>query len=518
MLLTAKELEAAEALNDPELDRLLLQSSGDYYTFEPRVDRPEEFDEQASFCEPEYYWDPELNRYVYPDGAPRFKIAQGGNGSGKTRTAAQKTAYHVLETPPPRPRCPFWIIGDYYDVTCDVCWVEKLSQLIPQSEILGYRWYKPKQQWPYAVLLRHPARRSEVGWILEFKSYEQGLPAMKAKSIGGYWFEEETPYPIVAEVQARCRDYDSPGWADFTPIEVKSPEWPEIYDKCMSNDPDAPPGWRFYHLNTELNDALPEGWWENFIATVPGDMRETRRIGTYSSFSGQVFKEFRKHIHVVDPTNEETRRKLKLRSIYPYIKHDWWHIQGVDFGYNNPTCFLWIARDHDGRYYVYDEHYHAQWLHDQHAGEVSKREWDETDPHYGPRYSDHDTQEIAEYGLRGINLIQARKSPAKAIALLRSLMMLQGDGRPRLYIFKNCVNLIREIVGLRWPKGTTLHNPNDLPIDKDNHAVDAACYGIFSDQRAMNGSGILTKRIEKDHRRHGVHLHSGSNGRVLYGH
>lgn len=505
MLFTQAELDRAFAIDDPELHRLVYTgTTHPYYTFEPRVDNIDRWDEQSAFSERNYHWDAENEQYVYDDTERiNFKICLGGNGSGKTIAAAHKTAEHVLTIPPPRPRCPFWIIGDTYDNTCDVCWNEKLSTIIPQSEILGVQWFKSNRNWPYAVFLRRPEkdRRHEVGWVLEFKSYEQGLKAMKAKSIGGYWFNEEVPYPIVAEVQARCRDYNSPGWADFTPVEVKSPEWPELYEN-------TPAGWEFYHLNTECNTELADGWFEQFIATIPSDLQDTRRIGTFSTFSGQVFKEFRKSIHVVDPRDPETRRLLKLSSNEErgYIPHDWYRQRGADFGYNNPTCWLWSARDNDQRYYIYDEHYRAQWLHDQHAVEINKRHWDESNPYYGRTWSDHDSQEIAEYRKRGINCTIALKKPAAAITMLRSLMMVQRDNRPRLYIFNNCVNLIREIIGLRWPKGTVTRNPKDLPVDKDNHATDGLGYIVMSEARDRGASSVSAGHTAADSKRLGVHV------------
>jgi len=42
-----------------------------------------------------------------------------------------------------------------------------------------------------------------------------------------------------------------------------------------------------------------------------------------------------------------------------------------------------------------------------------------------------------------------------------------------LYIFRNCVNLIREIKGYFWGN-------NDLPVKKDDHALDELRYYIMS--------------------------------------
>ena len=43
----------------------------------------------------------------------------------------------------------------------------------------------------------------------------------------------------------------------------------------------------------------------------------------------------------------------------------------------------------------------------------------------------------------------------------------------RLFIFKNCVNLIREIKGYRWGK-------EDVPVKKDDHSLDELRYYIMT--------------------------------------
>jgi hypothetical protein len=455
-----------------------------YYTFEPRPDDPSDYDEQSAFIN---------------DHASQFSILLGGNGSGKTIAAAFKTARFVLETPPPRERCPFWIIGEYFDQVCNVAWVGKLSTFIPEQEILDYVWLNSKRMWPRSVILRHPIDRDRPGWILEFKSYEQGLGAMKGDSIGGYWFNEEVPFPIVAEVRMRCRDYASPGWADFTPVENKSPEWPEFYDNW-------PEGWAFYHLNTLRNTALPEGWFENELRYIPEDLREMRTIGKFTSMQGAVYKEFRKKVHVIDPFR---------------IPRDWFKWRAIDFGYADPFVCLWFARGSDGCIYVYDEHYESQRLLAYHVAAINGRgggmselqvkhraEWDDTQPWYGGTYADHDRQERAELAAKGVGTTPAYKAIHAGIEMVRSRMMLTEQGtEPRIKIFSHCRNLIREIPGYRWMVGTDKKNPKDLPYDVDNHALDAMRYGVASQDMDLHHKGLTTRRIIKDASRHGVLIH-----------
>ncbi|MBX9790188.1 MAG: terminase family protein [Pirellulales bacterium] len=455
---------ARRAGNPAILRKLHAAITWPLYTFTPRPDSPGEYDQQTGFLE---------------DRAAKLAICLGGTGSGKTEAAAAKTARYLFSTPPPRHNCPFWIIGETYDMVCRTCWDEKLSRYIPAQEILGFDWYKPKRNWPFAVILRHPRDRTRPGWVLEFKSYAQGRERFQAVSIGGYWFNEAAPWDIVTETQGRCREYDSPGWADFTPIDVADPRWTDEYDNPR-------PGWTFYHLNTRKNTALAPGWAERFLAGLPEDERRTRETGHFAAHSGLVYKEFNERFHLLPEDWEPPR--------------DWHRVRAIDFGFANPFCCLWIARDHDGAYYVYDEHYRSGMLNSDHAAAIKARRWLRGAVRtYGPTYSDHDAQQRAELAAEGIVCTPAKKDLRAGIAHLRRLFMIQENGRARLYISAKCKHLRRELKNYKWPEGSDTRNPAEEPIDRDNHACDALRYGIYSDHRGLAPPPHSTKPEWKQH-------------------
>ena len=59
-----------------------------------------------------------------------------------------------------------------------------------------------------------------------------------------------------------------------------------------------------------------------------------------------------------------------------------------------------------------------------------------------------------------------------------------GEGKPHLFIFKSCRNLIEEIKGYWW-------GDNDLPAKKDDHCLDEMRYYL------MNISKQSFKKTEK---------------------
>jgi hypothetical protein len=463
--------------------------------FEPRPDDVEEMDQQTGFLE----------------STAKFSICLGGNRSGKTIAAAAKVARYVLETPPHRNNCPFWILGETFEQTCAVCWDEKLSHFIPPNRIYDIDWLKGKRKWPRAVLLKHPDNPDQIGWVIEFKSYDQGVERMQGRSIGGYWFNEECPLEVVKEVQVRAADYDAPGWADFTPIHIRDPLWSDLYDE-------PPPGWEFFHLNVFKNKTKSiQAWAERYFPGIPEEERLTRQKGVFASFHGMVFKEFDKKIHVID--------QLPTRDGKPLA--EWRRIRGIDFGWSNPTACLWICQDRDGRYYVYDEHYDSQKPIEYHAQCIKDREWNYRHPMYGQTYCDSEDP-AAIHKLRDLtgsgSFVPVNKSLAsigKQVSLLRKLMMVQGDGKPQLFILKKCANLIREIRGYRWSEAPgkvgNQRNPQDYPVQWNDHAVDALRYALFFDSmgplkapQAVRRDWVPSAGIQVKLGRNGTNGHNGN--------
>ena len=62
------------------------------------------------------------------------------------------------------------------------------------------------------------------------------------------------------------------------------------------------------------------------------------------------------------------------------------------------------------------------------------------------------------------------KNLFSGISRIKSLFF---ERPPRIYIFRNCVNMIREIKGYNWGDG-------DRPVKRDDHAMDDLRYFVMS--------------------------------------
>ena len=351
-----------------------------------------------------------------------------------------------------------------------VAWGEKLKRFIHPRNIEWVSFLNKARDWPSAVGLRN-------GWRLEFKSWEQGREAFQARSIGGAWFDEQFPQDVFLETFARTRDYNSPIWFTLTPIEP-DPFLQERYD----NPPD---GWEWFSLNLEDNRKsrggyVDDAWIDAFIAETPEDFRDVRIRGKFAGFFGAVYKMWRREIHVVDPYpgNVPPESGTVVRSI--------------DFGWNNPFVCLWMYRDADGVWTVYDEHYKDREFLQYHAREILRRAvprqgivrtW--ADPEAA-----QDRQELAKLG---IGTATAKKDVMPGIEEVQRLLTVAGNGKPRLRVTANCKNTIREMASYQWESNTTdRRDAADKPRKKDDHTVDSLRYAVYSEKQ---GSWLTPDRI-----------------------
>lgn len=505
-------------LNPILQDRIEYAQDSCWANFRPRPDKPEDFDQQASFC---------FNKDV-------ISFFVGGNASGTTEAAAFKAARFLLyDQPPPRKDTPFWIASNTYEQTMDVCWKEKMVEHghIPACEVDWPRvsWHDSKQGHPRTVpLLPWPEDRGgdpKKNWKIEFKSFDQQRSALQAKSIGGFWFSEQFPLDRFLETLRGCREYMFSGgmFAEFTPVDPELCLWVEDAMEAM------PEGWAFYRANTQCNRPnLADGWFESFFAAVPEEMIDTRMTGALATFEGVIYSAFLPAVHVVD----EIRPADIPRGVF--------HYRGVDWGASeeHPFTTVFGYRDGVGDWFIYDEY----WNNSQskitldHVVEIVERsqywgwpgKWQESNngpvfasqqsPHYCETYADPSRPgELNEFNLRGIPSAPAGNDIYKGIDCIRSLLKSRPNGKPKLLISRKCKHLIEEMRKYRWKKGRKptegmILNPQvaqPIPLKRDDDTADALRYMIYSAERGRGAAPGSMSHREYAKKRRAVQIKPG---------
>ena len=216
-----------------------------------------------------------------------------------------------------------------------------------------------------------------------------------------------------------------------------------------------------------------DGDYERMLQSLPAVQRRQLLEGNWDVAEGAAFAEFTKDVHVIPP--------FELPS--------WWErIKGLDYGYAAESCCLWAAIDPDDKtIIIYRELYRKGLTGDALADTITRMEENEIKSIPGVL----DTAAWSKTGYTGPTIGEIlvnkghklRRADKNRIAgktqIHEHLRQREGTGRPRLQIFSNCVNLIKELQGI--PLSTT--NPEDVDTKAADHAYDALRYMLMSRPR-----------------------------------
>ena len=400
----------------------------------------------------------------------KYRYISGGNRSGKSESNIGYDCCSFAMGIHPVRRTPsnavIWAVADTWPLVGKLLWKEKIKTYLPEHQIDGNpSWHNKSDEIPREIRLK-------CGTVIEFKAFEQGRTAFEGRAIDAIYIDEQCKNDSLAifrEMQARL---EKPGsfmaWS-MTPIraqpwlEEKFNTLPKDYDVVYANLNDNRIS-RGGYIDDNVIDALIDEW--------PEEVQETRIKGYFASFMGAVYKTFSKRTHVIKP--------------FP-IPESWERYRGIDFGFNNPFGCLWAARSPDGIWYMYNEHYRPRATIASHAAAIDNTSGAEQ---YISTWADHDAQDRAELWDLGIFTIPARKELRNGVEAVQRMLKVRGNGKPRLYIFENCVNLIREISAYHYADGTDLKDPQDEPVKKDDHLLDCLRYIIYGAEQ--NAPLIIT--------------------------
>lgn len=406
------------------------------------------------------------------------RLFLGGNRSGKTTGGATEAVWWLMGNHPYRqtPRPPVAgraIAVDFMDGVEKIIKPE-ISRWLPPSSLKNGSWMDSYENYTRTLTL-------ENGSTLEFLSYEQDIEKHAGTSRDFVWFDEEPPQPIYEENLLRLLDKQGHMWMTMTPLFGMNWVYDGLYLASRTNP-------MIYVVEVDMahNPHLNQGEIQSFLATLDDDAREARQHGKFVALGGLIYKNFGDK-HIIDP-------------IIP--PHNWLHFTSMDHGLNNPTAWLWIAVGPDGEMIVYDEHYEAQQLVGYHAQMVIQREsrrqpiisYRIGDPSIVARNPITGTSVQLEYSDYGLIIAPGNNDVNGGIN--RVARYLEGvEGKPRLHITRNCVNLIEEMSRYRWGSWATKkmgydRNKKEEPHKKNDHACDALRYAVASRPILDDGSGI----------------------------
>ncbi len=394
----------------------------------------------------------------------------GGNRSGKTECGAAECAYLARGIHPYRKNKDGvfgWVVSLSQQVQRDVA-QKKVLQYLDPDWIEDLSMLSGKKGSPDTGVIDQIRVRNVFGGIsvIGFKSCDQGREKFQGSSLDFVWFDEEPPREIYEECRMRVLDKKGDIFGTMTPLKGIT----FLFDEIYMNRRGDPEVW-YEFMEWADNPFLDRRETARLSAALGEKELESRRYGRFAPEEGLVYPEFDERIHVIPPFE---------------VPFAWQDCISIDPGLNNPLAALWFAVDFDGNVYAVAEHYEARRDIDHHARrirELSEKIGWHTDGK-GRLYALIDSaanqrtlasvKSVSElFFERGIAVnANVNKDVFAGIARMKSYL-LGENGRPKFYIFENCVNLIREFKGYFWGQG-------DLPKKRDDHALDAARYYIMT--------------------------------------
>lgn len=446
------------------------------------------------------YYHPHTKQQEFHRSTKRNRWMFGGNRTGKTVSGGAEAVWYATGTHPYK-RIPIpnrgWVVSLTNEVQRDVAQREVLKWL-PKDQIKDVQMRQGKKDSLDTGIIDFIELTN--GSIIGFKSCDQGRAKFQGTSQHWIWFDEEPPEDIYKECKMRVVDTRGDMWGTMTPLQGLT--W--VYDDIYINEIQDP-AIQYWLMQWADNPHLHPEEIAALEATMTEDEREARQYGKFVAMSGLVYKEFNEDIHVIDPFD---------------IPHSWYDNISIDPGLDAPLSAHFYAVDPYQNIYAIEEHYQAGQSVEWHAGQLhaiaTRLNWPirngklealidsaanqrtlAAERTVTELFYEHDV--LADTGVE--------KDVWTGIQRVKQYLKLREHpqvdvwprGKPKLFIFRNCVNMIREIKSYRWkPEG-------DKPIKKNDHAMDDLKYYIMSrpdlvlsgpaEQNAMSHE----KQLNQDH-------------------
>lgn len=390
----------------------------------------------------------------------------GGNRSGKTECGAVEAVYLARGNHPYRENKDNvfgWVVSLSTQVQRDVAQSKILNYINP-SWIVDVIMLSGKRDFCRSGVIDQIKIRNVFGGIstIGFKSCDQGREKFQGSSLDFVWFDEEPPKEIYDECRMRVLDKSGEIFGTMTPLKGLT----FVYDEIYLNSANSKDVWCEF-IEWADNPFLKKEEVEKLSATMGADELESRRYGKFRSATGLVYKEFDENIHVIEPFD---------------VPREWYDNISIDPGLNNPLSCHFYAVDYDGNVYVIREHYEAERDVAYHASKIKEiaeqLKWhtdgrgrisaliDSAANQHTLAYSKSVSELFCESGI----MVNTNVNKDLFTGISRVKQALIGK---KLFIFKNCANLIREIKGYWW-------GDNDAPKKRDDHALDELRYYIMT--------------------------------------
>lgn len=214
------------------------------------------------------------------------------------------------------------------------------------------------------------------------------------------------------------------------------------------------------------------------LSNLTGARRARLLEGKWAAQEGLVYEDFDAAVHVIPG---------KALAQMPAGWEAWRKVRSIDFGFNNPFVCQWWAIDPDSRMYLYREIYRTKRLVEDHAKQIVKLSEGER---YEATVADHDAEDRATLERHGVSTVPAHKAITTGIQAVQTRLLADATERPRLFVLASALveadtalieakkpySTEQEFGEYIWPKGKDGKPEKEVPVDDNNHGLDALRY------------------------------------------
>jgi len=379
----------------------------------------------------------------------RWNFAHGSVRSGKT----VGTLFRFMQAAEKCPDSKIFIVGHTFDTA-----YRNVIRLLMESKELSI--FRPFCSWSGKKLYYF----DKIITVLGAKD-EGAIGNFQGDTYSLVYCDEMTLYPesIIEMINSRLSKSYSMGFAAMNP---KHPA--HIIKQWIDRGEAGDKGYYSLHFTVQDNPYLPPEYIENLKNSSSGMFFKRNYLGIWCLAEGAVFDFFDKKIYTV---------------VRPPRACEYW-IAGIDYGtVNNFACIL--VGISTGRY---DQSGICRWAEKEYVWDSKKQGRQKTNS----EYADDVLQFLEPHGVRavyvdpsaaafklelrkrGLHVVDANNDVQNGIEFMCSEVK-----KGSLLICRDCPNLIREMESYVWDSKAA-EKGDDCPVKKDDHAIDAMRYAVFS--------------------------------------
>jgi PBSX family phage terminase large subunit len=426
-------------------------------------------------------YEPLPKQSIFHTSNAKFRVLGGGMGNGKTTAGAGEVVTISLE----HPKNLILVGRATYPALMSTTWRELMHFPI----IVDGKDY----EFGSSPLIKYHNKSEHRlvlinGTEILGRALLDSFDKIKSLNLGAFWVDELTEIPeeiwlgLVGRLRRKGVKHRGFGttnpeghdwvWKRWVAGSETVQTWEHESPFGPINTIEALKGEHHIVTTTSLeNPYLPDGYVDSMIQQYPEEWVKRYVFGSFDTFSGLIYHEFRDAKPYVVPAYE--------------LPDDWYRFVAMDYGYRNPTAALWAAVSPEGRVYVYDEFYASNKLVSEIAEIVQAKSKGQNiqqwliDPSTRNRQGVTGVSVIDEFAKYGLFMRPANNDVRAGINRVKEKFKLV-DGVPNLVIFSKCVNLRTELGEYRWKDlkvGATQDAP-EKPVKRNDHSCDALKYMI----------------------------------------